>query len=76
MNTGLSILSYNRTLSFAKHAKMGQNEPFFVLISYTTWHNLTKGMAMFTLKQYILFPLSSYCPSPVLVLSKPLPRIV
>ena len=49
--------------------KMRQNEPFFALISYRTLHNLAKGMAMSTLKQYILCPLSSYCPSPGLVLS-------
>lgn len=76
MNADLSILSNNRTLAFAKHAKMGQNEPFFALFSYRTWHNLAKDIAMYLLNQYILSPLSSYCPSPVVVLSKPSPRIV
>lgn len=42
MNADLSILSNNRTLAFAKHAKMRQNEPFFALFSYATWHNLAK----------------------------------
>ncbi len=76
MNADLSIISHNRTLAFAKHAKMGQNEPFFALISYRTWHNMAKGIAMCLLNQYILCLLSSYCPSPVLVLSKPWPCIV
>ena len=76
MYGGFSILSNNRTLAFAKHAKMGQNEPFFALFSYATWHNLVKDMAMYTLKQYILCPLSSYCPTPGLVLSKSCRRIV
>ena len=75
MNADLSILSNNRTLAFAKHAKMGQNEPFFALISYRTWHNMAKDIAMYLLNQYILSPLSSYCPSPGLVLSKPWSRI-
>ena len=69
MNTDLSILSHNRTLAFAKHAKMGQNEPFFALISYRTWHNMAKDIAMYLLNQYILSPLSSYCLSRGLVLS-------
>ena len=73
---GFSILSHHRALAFAKHAKMGQNEPFFALFSYATWHNLAKGMAMSSLNQYILSPLSSYCPTPGLVLSKPCRRIV
>ena len=76
MHGGFSIISHNLALAFAKHAKMGQNEPFFALISYRTWHNMAKGMAMSTQNQYILSPLSSYCPSPVVVLSKPCPRIV
>ena len=55
---------------------MRQNEPLFALISYRTWHNMAKDMAMSTLKQYILCPLSSYCSSPVVVLFKPWSRIV
>ena len=64
MYGGFSFFSHNRTLAFAKHAKMGQNEPFFALISYRTWHNMAKDIAMYLLNQYILSPLSSYCPTP------------
>ena len=56
--------------------KMRQNEPLFALISYWTWHNMAKDIAMSTLNQYILCPLSSYCPSPSLVLSNLSRRIV
>ena len=56
--------------------KMRQNEPLFALISYRTWHIMAKDIAMYLLNQYILFPLSSYCPTPGLVLSKPCRRIV
>ena len=76
MYVGFSILSHNRALAFAKHAKKGQNEPLFALISYRTWHNMAKDIAMYLLNQYILSPLSSYCPTPGLVLSKPCRRIV
>ena len=55
---------------------MRQDEPLFALISYRTWHNMAKDIAMYLLNQYILSPLSSYCPSPGLVLSKSCHRIV
>jgi len=48
----------------------------FSQISYRTWHNMAKDIAMYLLNQYILCPLSSYCPPPVVVLSKPCHRIV
>ena len=76
MYGGFSIISHNLALAFAKHTKMGQNEPFFCIIFLRNMANLVKGMAMSTLKQYILSPLLSYCPTPGLVLSKPCRRIV
>ena len=55
--------------------KMRQNEPFFCIIFLRNMANLVKDIAMYLQNQYILSPLSSYCLTPVLVLSKPCPRI-
>ena len=76
MYGGFSFFSHNRALAFAKHAKMGQNEPFFALFSYATWQICSKtwqctpwSNTFSALCRRIVQALASYCLSRGLVLS-------
>lgn len=66
------IIALLPSLNMQKWGKMSRFLHYFP----TQQANLVKDMAMSTMKQYILCPLSSYCPTPGLVLSKPWPCIV
>lgn len=83
MNADLSILSNNRALAFAKHAKMGQNEPFFAffptqhgIIWSKTWQCTPWSNTFSALCRRIVQALASYCLSRGLVLSNLSRRIL
>ena len=73
-----SIISHNRALAYAKHAKNEAKWTVFTLFSYATWQIWSKAwqctpwsITFSLLCRRIVQSLSSYYLSPVVVLSKP-----